>query len=183
MKELVKAAERAREFRLHPLGFFYLQDGVGKGRTRRFHVWLPDGPDRPENDRHQHSFDIESLVVAGRMRSELFRFEEEADGPEAEYAVIYEGQESILTPSGRRGRLHSIASFETSLGAAYKLGAGVIHRVSVTAKPCITMVQTLEQRIPIFSYGHEDEAAFDRRLCTEGEAERIRRHLLDAAER
>lgn len=51
MKELVEAAQRASDFRLHPLGFFYLQDAVGEGRTRRVHVWLTDGPDRPENDR------------------------------------------------------------------------------------------------------------------------------------
>ncbi|GLS35241.1 hypothetical protein GCM10010869_08290 [Mesorhizobium tianshanense] len=183
MKELAKAAGRAREFRLHPLGFFYLQDGAGEGRTRRVHIWLPDGPDRPENDRHQHSFGIESLMIAGRMRSELFRFEEEAEGPDVEYAVAYEGQKSILTRSGRRGRLHAIASFEVAARATYKLEAGVIHRVLVTARPCITLVQTLEQRIPIFSYGHEDEAAFDRRLCTGSEAERIRRLLLDAAGR
>lgn len=178
MKELVEAAQGASDFRLHPLGFFYLQDAVVEGRTRRVHVWLPDGPDRPENDRHQHSFDIESLVVAGRMRSELFRFEEEADGPEAEYAVTYDAQESILTPSGRRGRLLPIASFETAAGASYRLEAGVIHRVAVIARPCITVVRTLERRVPIFSYGHEDEEAFDRRLCTEGEAEQIRRYLV-----
>lgn len=28
-------------------------------------------------------------------------------------------------------------------------------------RPCITAVRTLERRVPIFSYGHEDEEAFD----------------------
>lgn len=181
MKELAEAAQRASDFRLHPLGFFYLQDAVGEGRTRRVHVWLPDGPDRPENDRHQHSFDIESIVIAGRMHSELFRFEEEAEGAEAEYAVTYDGQESILTPSGRRGQFLPIASFETAAGASYRLEAGVIHRVVVIARPCITVVRIFERRIPIFSYGHEDEEAFDRRLCTRGEAEQIRRELVHPA--
>lgn len=64
MKELVEAAERANQFRLHPLGFYFLQDPIGEGRTRRLHVWLPGGPPAPDNDRHQHSFDIESFVVA-----------------------------------------------------------------------------------------------------------------------
>ncbi len=180
MKELAEAAQRASDFRLHPLGFFYLQDAVGQWRTRRVHVWLPGGPDRPENDRHQHSFDIESLVVAGRMRSELFRFEEDTEGPEAEYAVSYDGQESTLTPSGRRGRLLPIASFETAAGASYRLEAGVIHRVVVIARPCVSVVRALERRVPIFSYGQEDEEAFDRRLCTRSEAAQIR-HLVLAA--
>lgn len=179
MTELVEAARRAREFRLHPLGFFYLQDPTGEGRTRRVHVWLPDGPDRPENDRHQHSFDIESFVVAGRMRSELFQFEELAGGADAEYAVIYDGQESILKPSGRTGKLIPIALFETAAGSGYRLEAGVIHRVAVMQRPCISVVRTLERRIPIFSYGHEDEPPFDRRLCTVGEAELIQRHLVE----
>lgn len=115
------------------------------------------------------------------MRSELFRFEEEADGPEAEYAITYDGQESILTPSGKRGRLLPIASFETAADASYRLEAGVIHRVAVIERPCITVVRTFDQRVPIFSYGHEDEEAFDRRLCTDGEAEQIRHHLVHAA--
>lgn len=180
MRQLVDATQRANEFRLHPLGFFYLQDAVGERRTRRVHVWLPDGPDRPETDRHQHSFNIDSWVVAGRMCSELFRFEEASDGPDAEYSVTYDGQESILTPSGRRGRLVPIASFETSVGASYQLEAGVIHRVTVIGRPCITVVRTVEQRVPIFSYGHEVEAAFNRRLCTESEARQIRGHLVNA---
>lgn len=181
MRELVEAAQRAGEFRLHPLGFFYLQDPTGAGRTRRVHLWLPGGPGRPENDRHQHSFDIESVMIVGRMRSDLFRFEEESGGPEVEYAVTYEEKASILSPSGRRGRLLPIASFETTAGATYRLKAGVIHRAVVTERPCITLLQTQERHIPIFSYGQEDEAAFDRRLCTESEAEQIRRQLMDTA--
>lgn len=183
MKALVEAAGRVGDFRLHPLGFFYLQDSAGEGRTQRVHVWLPDGPDRPENDRHQHSFDIESLVIAGRMRSDLFRFEEEESGPEEEYAVTYEGNASILSPSGRRGRLLPITSFETVAGATYRLEAGVIHRVAVVERPCISVVQTLERRIPIYSYGHADEAAFDRRVCTESEGDQIRSQLMAAAGR
>lgn len=182
MKNLVEAAERAVEFRLHPLGFFYLQDLVEEGRFRRVHVWLPGGPDRPENDRHQHSFDIESVMIAGRMRSELFRFVEDSGGIEVEYAVSYEGKTSILSPSGRRGLLLPIASFETIAGAKYRLEAGVIHRVSVTEKPCVTMLETQERHIRIFSYGRDNEAAFDRRLCTKSEAEEIRRQLVGLAE-
>lgn len=181
MIELIETARRAREFRLHPLGFFYLQDAIGGGMTRRVHVWLPDGPDRPENDRHQHSFDIESFVVAGRMRSELFQFQELAEGPDVEYSVTYEGQESILKPSGRAGKLFPIASFETAAGSGYRLEAGAIHRVAVMQKPCISVVRTLERGIPILSYGNEDEPAFDRRLCTVGEAQLIQRNLVEVA--
>lgn len=179
MKALIDAAKRANEFRLHPLGFFYLQDGAAEGRTQRVHIWLPGGPDRPDNDRHQHSFDIESFVVAGRMRSDLFSFEEQTGGPDVEFEITYEGKASILSPSGRKGRLLPIASFETVTGTTYRLEAGVIHLVAVVERPCITLIRTQERGIPIFSYGHEEEVAFERRLCTESEAVQIRRQLMD----
>lgn len=181
MMDLVEAARRADEFRLHPLGFFYLQAAAGPGKTFRVHVWLPDGPNRPENDRHQHSFDIESFVAAGRMQSELFLFKEMADGPDAEYEVAYVGKESILRPSGRRGLLVPIASYETVAGSGYRLEAGVIHRVAVVERPCVSVVRTLERGIPIYSYGREEEAAFNRRLCKAGEAELIKLYLIELA--
>lgn len=181
MNALINAADRAHAFRLHPLGFFYLQEGVVEGLAQRIHIWLPSCPDMPENSCHQHSYDIESLVVAGRMRSDIFSFKAEECGPDVEFAVNYEGKTSIQSPSGRRGHLLPITSFETVAGASYRLEAGVIHRVEVIERPCITLVQTHERHIPIFTYGHEDEVAFERRLCSEKEAKKIRRHLMVAA--
>lgn len=181
MNVLIKAAEQAHTFRLHPLGFFYLQEGVAEGLMQRIHIWLPNFPDRPENSCHQHSYDIESLVVAGRMRSDVFSFKDEEGGPDLEFAVSYEGKTSIQSPSGRRGHLLPITSFETIAGASYRLEAGAIHRVEVVERPCITLLQTQERNIPIFTYGHEDEVAFERRLCCEKEAEKIRRYLMVAA--
>lgn len=180
MNALIDAVNHAHEFRLHPLGFFYLQDGAVDGRSKRVHVWLPIGLEWPDNDRHQHSYDIESLVVAGRMRSYLFSFNEEDGGPDLEFAVSYEGTASVQSPSGRSGRLVPIASFETVPGASYRLEAGVIHRVEVVERPCITLVQTQERNIPVFTYGHDNEATFVRRTCTESEAEQIRSQLLAA---
>jgi hypothetical protein len=181
MNALIKAASQAHAFRLHPLGFFYLQEGLAEGLVQRIHIWLPNCPHRPENSCHQHSYDIESLVVAGRMRSDVFSFKVEEGGPDVEFAVSYEGKTSIQLPSGRRGHLLPITSFETVAGASYRLEAGVIHRVEVVERPCITLVQTQERHIPIFTYGREDEIAFERRLCCEKEAETIRRHLMVAA--
>ncbi len=33
------ALTRIRDFRLHPLGFFYLRVEAGEGITSRFHIW------------------------------------------------------------------------------------------------------------------------------------------------
>lgn len=173
IEELIEAAHRIGEFRLHPLGFFYLQYELGNGARRRIPVWVPDAGDRPDNDRHQHSFDIELLVVAGKMQSEVYRFRQTEEGSELEFEVVYEADKSILQPTGRRGELDPIASFETGAGHRYKLAAGVVHRVIVTEVPCITILTVIERGKPIYSYGFPGEQPFVRRPPDANEASRI----------
>jgi hypothetical protein len=167
MTDMLTVIRRSAEYRLHPLGFFYLEDRIAKDRTRRTHVWLPGSSNSPENDRHQHSFDINSSVVLGCIRSELFRFQEIPSGTEREFAVTYDKGRSILLPTGRIGNLELISAFETAAGSSYFLRAGVIHRVAASEKPCITILTTQEHGVPIFSYGsNESEPRFERRLVT-----------------
>jgi hypothetical protein len=117
MTDMLAVIRRSAEFRLHPLGFFYLEDRITNGTTRRTHVWLPESPDNPENERHQHSYDINSSVALGRIRSELFRFREMPSGTDREFAVTYDGGRSILSPTERIGNLELISIFETAAGA------------------------------------------------------------------
>jgi hypothetical protein len=179
MKELIAAAQRVDSFRLHPLGFFYLQDVRGVESAQRVHVWLPNGPEGLVNDLHQHSFDIESLVVTGRMRSELFRFRETTEGGKTEFAVSYEVGKSLVRPTGRRGMLDALASFETIAGARYRLEAGVIHRVIVDVRPCVSVLTTTERGAPIYSYGVAKEDPFLRRAPQPEEAHSIAAVLHD----
>ena len=179
-KEVADASRRTEEFRLHPLGFFYLREDIGQGVTRRIHVWLPNRNDGPQNYRHVHSYGIDSLVVAGKISNALFRFRETAEGPELEFAVSYEPGKSILRPTGKRGILDEIGSFETAAGARYRLDAGVIHSVAVDEVPCVTVLTTIEQGIPIYSYGPADEKQpFLRRMAKKDEAQRIAGALED----
>lgn len=181
MTKLAAAIARAKEFRLHPLGFFYLLDSLDERSARRIHVWTDEGTDRPENDRHQHSFDIHSMIVAGRMRSELFRFVETPDGEQDEFTVSYKDGRSILSPTGRKGNLELISTFESSAGNSYFLQAGVIHRVAVMDRPCVTVLSTVECGIPIYSYGSDAaEPPFERRHVNEAEAAEIVRTLQTA---
>jgi hypothetical protein len=178
MSDLATAIHRSTEFRLHPLGFFYLQDSFSSSSNRRIHVWLQKGPDSRENDRHQHSFNISSTVLIGCMRSEVFRFRESSSGIEREFAVTYQEGRSILSPTGRIGTLELLSAFETTAGASYFLKAGLIHRVTVTERPCVTMLITEERGIPIFSYGSEvHEPPFARRVVDAREAHQIEKLL------
>ena len=173
MKDLRDAVSQSDKFRLHPLGFFYLSATTERGLSRRVHVWLDEAARRP-NEYHLHSYDIVSWVVAGVLRSELFRFDPDADGADAEFVVSYHGDESISRPTGRRGTLSAAASFETTVGASYWLKAGVIHRVQVKTWPCVTVLRTRERGMPIFVYGvGTEKSPFSRRLATAEEAQRI----------
>ena len=165
---------RTIEFRRHPLGFFYWIENPQQTVRRRIHVWLHDRDYRPENDSHLHSFDIESLVITGKLRSDLFQYRENPSGEILEFDVSYEAGKSVLRSTGRRGVLQAIGSFETPAGARYRLEAGVVHRVLVEEFPCVTVLTTEERGVPIFSYGPDcDEQHFVRRLVTREEARNI----------
>ena len=174
MKELCDARRRSDQFRLHPLGFFYLQGKAEHGLSRRVHVWLEDDTGGGKNDRHLHSYDIVSHVVAGAQCSELYRFDPTTDGTESEFVVSYRADESISQATGRRGILLAVGYFETTAGASYWLKAGVIHRVRVKVRPCVTVVRTWDRGVPILVYGGDNEKRpFVRRIVTPEEARRI----------
>lgn len=174
MSDLVIAKRRIAEFRIHPLGFFYLQDRKQNGVNHRVHIWLGGGAARPENDRHQHSFDIDSSVVVGRMQSQLFQFRESRDRNIKEYSVQYKAGRSILSPTNRSGFLELLSEFEAVAGTSYYLMAGIIHRVTITERPCVTVLTTKERGVPIFSYGtQQQEQPFERRVVNKEEANKI----------
>ncbi|MER9074461.1 hypothetical protein NKH80_16850 [Mesorhizobium sp. M0904] len=174
MMDVAAAVARSADFRAHPLGFYYLQESQCDGASHRVHVWLPGRSDSPENDRHQHSFDIHSIVRLGRIRSEMFRFVEMPDGEEREFVVVYGKAESTLSPTGRLGKLEAMTMFDSSTGDSYFLQAGIIHRVGVVERPCVTFLKTVERGAPILSYGRETrEPPFDRRPVTPAEQEQI----------
>ena len=105
MPDLHSARQRVAEFRLQPLGFYYLHDNQAGGASHRMHISLPGGPDPTENDQHQHKFDMWSQVLWGALRSDVFRFLEEQSGGEIEFEVTYADGHSILMNTGRVGKL------------------------------------------------------------------------------
>ncbi|MYA60689.1 MAG: hypothetical protein F4X40_09100 [Chloroflexi bacterium] len=154
---LAHAANCAEEFRVHPLGFFFLKYCAGNEQARRIHVWLGNNATRTTNQLHLHSFDIESVVVVGKIRNELFRYRETAGGAVMEFEVSYNDGKSLLRRTGSVGELDPMGSFETPAGSWYRLEAGVIHRVIVEEAPCVTLVSTIERGTRICSYGLTDE--------------------------
>ena len=174
--QLGEAVRRASAFRLHPLGFFYFEESVGPGNTRRVHIWLAGGSTSPEiAARHSHPFDLESIVLMGRLSNIVYEFSEDPGGPVHELQVHYGENESGLMATGRRGSLKTVASFFSSPGEkAYSVRAGVIHRADAVVRPCVTVLVTTMQSERSYSYGKgSHEGAFDRRIVTPGEARSI----------
>jgi hypothetical protein len=134
---------------------------------------LPRQSDATGNDLHQHSYDIDSEVISGSLRSELYRFEVTPNGTQREFAVSYEADRSIICPTGRVGELQLFCAFETVAGTKYFLQAGRIHRVTISARPCVTILSTEERGVPIFAYGEPDEPSFARRLVSPSQAQQI----------
>ena len=178
---VANASHRPFDFRLHPLGFFYFQKKITSRMSHHVHVWLQETFDEMRNDTHSHSYTIESAVLAGKIRNDLFRYEEDSEGKVLEFEVMYEAGKSIVRCTGKRGNLEQTASSDTSKGKRYHLEAGTIHRVTVEEFPCVTVLTTIEQGIPICSYGLvDDEKPFARRLARPQEVRKIGRVLADA---
>lgn len=164
------------EFKCHPLGFFVHQRPLGIGTNRRIHVWLdtPSARTGPENDCHQHSFDLSSRVVIGKLENEILAFRESALGETLEFSVDYSTNHSELAPTGKRGDLDLICTFQSLANCEYQLPAGVIHRTKMITLPCVTVVTTVERNFPILSYGaNENEQPYLRRKVNHDEAREI----------
>jgi hypothetical protein len=174
MPDLHSARQRVAEFRLQPLGFYYLHDTQSGGASHRMHIWLPGGPDPTENDQHQHRFDIWSLVVLGSLRNDVFSFLEGQGDKDLEFEVAYANGHSVLRTTGRTGRLEPICTFETRTGGNYFLKAGIIHRAVALEKPCVTLLTANDQDIKVFAYGKRStEPPSERRFVNAMEVEQI----------
>ena len=173
---LANEIEDFLEFKCHPLGFFVYQRSMGSGTNRRIHVWLDTPRSRigPENDCHQHSFDLSSKVIIGKLENEVLSFRESPLGKTLEFSVDYSTNHSELTPTGKRGALDLVCSFQSPVNSEYHLPAGVIHRTKMIILPCITVVTTVERKFPILSYGtNEKERPYLRRKVNHDEAREI----------
>lgn len=171
------------DFHLHPLGFYYLQAHSSATGACRIHVWLNESRSYAHKI-HSHSFDIESRVVSGGLKSDIFEFVQQTNGKYFEYAVTYEGDKSELIPTQRRGDLVRCCTFISTEGDKYFLRAGLVHEVSTVRVPCITVFTSIERGADIRSYGDErPEIPFVRRPVNPQEIERLREVLVHMEDR
>jgi hypothetical protein len=143
---LLESIANINRFKKHPLGFYYLNSQ--SLADTRVHVWLSLFRNETiQNDRHLHSYDINSLILLGRMKNTLFSFIPRCAGEIQEFEVHYDQSKSRLVPTGRSGELIRISEFESLPDCSYWLDAGTIHRVSILERPCVTVVRMTERNI------------------------------------
>lgn len=140
MEELLPTAAR-----MHPLGFVYATDIPYEGVDLRYHLWPASyvaSAVESVADIHDHSYELNSLVVAGELLHETFVAEEHRDGPYELLEVNYADSASQLRQTGRRCALRQDSEARHVAGTAYRLNPGHIHRVRTFGGLCATLVAT-----------------------------------------
>ncbi|MQA96426.1 MAG: hypothetical protein GEV11_17910 [Streptosporangiales bacterium] len=117
----------------HPLGFIYVPLWRGDGAVLRLHLW-PAGP-RPApttSPYHDHTWDLTSLVLYGRIENHLVEIDEA--GPDAAYRMFEihgAGAQDDIRDTGRLIR-HRIRQIQrVGAGETYTMPAGLFHATYV----------------------------------------------------
>lgn len=132
--------------RRHPLGFLMLSEPLGGGLVLRYHVW-PAGWSIPQGQKsgqtHDHSYELNSLLVLGSLRQRTFRPMLDVDGGHEVLEVNYTPQGSALRRTGLRARLVEETDETFEAGTAYRLAPGTVHHVEAICRPSATLVLSI----------------------------------------
>jgi hypothetical protein len=148
---VLKAHEAGRQPRLHPNGFVQL-DLTIDGRVR-FHVW-PETPIEAQATRHtihDHNFDMESIVLRGKLRNLVYETAEtpsEAYAPGAPIFAMHAvhsigGADTILKPLPEMAYspLKVLSGQQYETGQSYYLPAAVLHDTETTGLTATIMTK------------------------------------------
>lgn len=136
---------------------------------------------------HDHVYELNSLVLAGSMQHETFGLTPTKGGRHEMFRVIYTHQGSGLCTTGQMVELQASTQHIYSAGMAYRLEAGVLHRVTPHMLPIATLVLTIRQDAPasarvVVEQGKEIGAGFCRKYLTAQDIERARAALAHLAD-
>jgi hypothetical protein len=134
MLEFKKLLRAGRIPRVHPNGFIQLD--LNDEHSMRLHVWpaieLPDRQ-RTRHPIHDHSFDMVSTVLTGKLINEMLVFLLPTNYPDLipnyqEHRGVKIGQEeTILKPSGIFGSVTDISREVILPGQSYRVPAKTFH--------------------------------------------------------
>jgi hypothetical protein len=101
---------------IHPYGFYIIKTKVESLKQIRLHIWLPNirrsqNPDWPP---HNHNYDLDSIVIKGRLRHNIWDVKEVEVSRSILYQVSYDVGVSKLT------KTHLFSSCEKSRTLLYE---------------------------------------------------------------
>jgi hypothetical protein len=132
------------KFYYHPIGFIYSHLLTSDAVSMRLHIWSGEARiQQPLWDVHDHVFAFESLVLTGSIRNETFDF---LPGPTPNHGIFtarYDGNESVLTSTGRFGSLCEKSAVTTPAGGTYSVSAKELHRSCAIGTFVATLLRTV----------------------------------------
>jgi hypothetical protein len=127
--------------RRHPLGFLIVSQPLDD-LVLRYHLW-PSGWTPPleqvSGQTHDHSYELNSVIVAGSLRQRTFRAALDPRGTHDVLEVEYRPERSALRRTGLRARLIEETDETFGVGIAYRLSPGTVHRVDAIGRPTATL--------------------------------------------
>lgn len=110
----------------HPLGFLVVQLKAGT-ESLRLHLWRGAEISQPGFEIHDHTFELESYVIDGRLRHRTYEAVPDPAGDFAVYDIRYEPGVSVITKTADRARLVKMTDVFIEAGEAYAVAAGCLH--------------------------------------------------------
>jgi hypothetical protein len=119
-------------------------EDVGPQLRLRYHIW-PEGWTVPktqlDSEIHDHTFELNSAILLGSIRQEVFEFSPQQRGAYELVRVRYVADGSAtLRRDGECGTLHLKETDTFIAGSAYRLPLATIHRAIAVKVPAVTLV-------------------------------------------
>lgn len=137
-------------FTWHPLGFAHAKILSQDQMALRVHLW-PCADRRPQHPLwpvHTHIFNLESLVLSGRVQNTLYNFHSTDVGPNQLYRVEYRDGGSALIATETFGDASEYQIHVAGPGEKYEVLPEMFHSSSVEEHElAATLVRTCQQNI------------------------------------
>ena len=131
----------------HPLGFIHAPlFARDNGSRLRLHLW-PKEPFEPQHPAwfvHCHAWPLQSAVVKGMIRDSRYQVIDHASGISQLYEASYQGDNSVLTPSGRKVSSELKSSTVETQESTYTVPLNTFH----TSKAVTDAITVVESGIP-----------------------------------
>ncbi len=114
----------------HPLGFIYIKLFQDKNNDYRLHIW-PKGVrsfNKTQYPIHNHTYNIKSLVVSGKVGCEAYLIEKKANSNKKLYEVHYSNLGTKLVSTDEFVEVEKSNISWTNAGNSYKIKKGDYHQ-------------------------------------------------------